>query len=398
LKKAGAMKHEMVSEQHIPNVLIVDDVPANLKILSDILESEGYKVRPVLNGVLALQVAEKAKPDIILLDIMMPDCDGFEVCRRLKENKNLNDVPIIFISALNETNDIVKALNSGGVDYITKPLKAEEVKARVATHLKLYLQSKELHELTVTLEQRVAERTKQLKSKNQELIFHLKEIEQFTFVASHDLQEPLLTLTNFTQLLREDFAGKLGEEGDKYIDFIYQSASRMKTLVRSLVDYSLLGKESVWSKVDFGKLVGEVLSDLSVIIEETNAKITVGELPVLKGYSVELKLMLTNLIGNAIKFHRKEVSPEVTISAEHCITEWVFSVVDNGIGIQEKAKDKIFGLFKRMHNRNEFGGTGIGLAHCRKVVELHGGRILVENNDGAGCTFRFTIPATIHPV
>jgi light-regulated signal transduction histidine kinase (bacteriophytochrome) len=329
---------------------------------------------------------------------MMPDCDGFEVCRRLKENKNLNDVPIIFISALNETNDIVKALNSGGVDYITKPLKAEEVKARVATHLKLYLQSKELHELTVTLEQRVAERTKQLKSKNQELIFHLKEIEQFTFVASHDLQEPLLTLTNFTQLLREDFAGKLGEEGDKYIDFIYQSASRMKTLVRSLVDYSLLGKESVWSKVDFGKLVGEVLSDLSVIIEETNAKITVGELPVLKGYSVELKLMLTNLIGNAIKFHRKEVSPEVTISAEHCITEWVFSVVDNGIGIQEKAKDKIFGLFKRMHNRNEFGGTGIGLAHCRKVVELHGGRILVENNDGAGCTFRFTIPATIHPV
>ncbi len=392
------MKHEMVSEQHIPNVLIVDDVPANLKILSDILESEGYKVRPVLNGVLALQVAEKAKPDIILLDIMMPDCDGFEVCRRLKENKNLNDVPIIFISALNETNDIVKALNSGGVDYITKPLKAEEVKARVATHLKLYLQSKELHELTVTLEQRVAERTKQLKSKNQELIFHLKEIEQFTFVASHDLQEPLLTLTNFTQLLREDFAGKLGEEGDKYIDFIYQSASRMKTLVRSLVDYSLLGKESVWSKVDFGKLVGEVLSDLSVIIEETNAKITVGELPVLKGYSVELKLMLTNLIGNAIKFHRKEVSPEVTISAEHCITEWVFSVVDNGIGIQEKAKDKIFGLFKRMHNRNEFGGTGIGLAHCRKVVELHGGRILVENNDGAGCTFRFTIPATIHPV
>ena len=136
------MKISDLTIQDIPDILIVDDVHANLKILTAILESEGYKVRPVTNGPLALAVAEKEKPDLILLDIMMPAMDGFEVCRLLKANPNLCDVPVIFISALNETKDILKALTSGGVDYITKPFQAEEVRARIATHLQLYRKKK----------------------------------------------------------------------------------------------------------------------------------------------------------------------------------------------------------------------------------------------------------------
>jgi sigma-B regulation protein RsbU (phosphoserine phosphatase) len=141
------MKNNNSTDQDIPNILIVDDIPANLKGLADILEGNGYKVRPVTNGKLALKLAEKEKPDLILLDIMMPDLNGFEVCRRIKENQNLIDVPIIFISALNDTNDIVKAFNAGGIDYITKPFRIEEVLARVATHLKLCRQNKELQKL-----------------------------------------------------------------------------------------------------------------------------------------------------------------------------------------------------------------------------------------------------------
>jgi len=141
------MSNDYVSSQNIPNILIVDDVPANLILLGHILKNLGYKVRPVPNGMLALKVAEKEKPDLILLDVMMPDMDGFEVCRRLKEDQNLSDVPIIFISALSDTNDIIKALTCGGADYIAKPFHAEEVKARVATHLKLYQQSKELQKI-----------------------------------------------------------------------------------------------------------------------------------------------------------------------------------------------------------------------------------------------------------
>jgi len=133
-----------------PNILIVDDVPANLKVLGEILKGEGYKVRPVPSGALALQVAEKEMPDLILLDIMMPEMDGYEVCRRMKENPLLREIPIIFISALNETTDIVKALKSGGVDYITKPFKAEEVTARVNAHARLQMQKIELKKLNTT--------------------------------------------------------------------------------------------------------------------------------------------------------------------------------------------------------------------------------------------------------
>ena len=134
---------EMVS-QHIPNILIVDDVPANLKVLGEILKEEGYLVRPVPNGVLALQVAERTEPDLILLDVMMPGLNGFEVCKGLKENKKVSDIPVIFISALNDTQDIVKALQCGGVDFITKPFQSAEVIARVKTHLQLRFQSKKL--------------------------------------------------------------------------------------------------------------------------------------------------------------------------------------------------------------------------------------------------------------
>ncbi|MBK7029246.1 MAG: response regulator [Bacteroidales bacterium] len=144
------MENPCFSNQNIPNILIVDDIPANLKVLGEILKNEGYKVRPVPNKMMALQVAEKEKPDLILLDIMMPEMDGYEVCRRMKANEHLCEIPIIFISALSETDDVVKALKFGGVDYITKPFKAEEVTARVGTHIKLHRQSKELHNLNIT--------------------------------------------------------------------------------------------------------------------------------------------------------------------------------------------------------------------------------------------------------
>ena len=162
-----------------PNILIVDDVPANLKVLGDMLKSEGYKVRPVLSGMQAIQVAEKEKPDIILLDVMMPDMNGYEVCKLLKENKNLCDIPVIFISALSDTADIVKALNSGGVDYISKPFQGEEVRARVATHIKLYLQNKELQKLN-------AEKNK------------------FFSIIAHDLRGPLGGLMGLAEIISDE--------------------------------------------------------------------------------------------------------------------------------------------------------------------------------------------------
>jgi light-regulated signal transduction histidine kinase (bacteriophytochrome) len=250
----------------------------------------------------------------------------------------------------------------------------------------------EIQLLYKSLERRVVERTTQLETANSELTFHLNEVEQFTYIASHDLQEPLRTLINYTNLIREEFGGKLGEDGDKYIGFIAGSAYRMRSLVTALLDYALLGKESQLTMVDCNKIMEEVLSDMADTIAKCHAAISFGELPHINGYETELRLLFQNLIDNAIKFHKKDICPEVKISYKNLPKEWLFSIEDNGVGIKEKDKMKIFIIFRRMQNRNDFDGIGIGLAHCKKIAEMHGGRIWVESEPGTGSTFFFTIP------
>jgi PAS domain S-box-containing protein len=242
-----------------------------------------------------------------------------------------------------------------------------------------------INQLNETLEDRIAERTNELELK-------MKEIEQFTYIASHDLQEPLRTMITLTRLLQEENAGKLNEDGNKSIELISNSAIRMNELVKGLLDYSFLGQERVLTKVDCSKIVGEVLSDMADSIRISQAKITLCELPFVDGYATELRLLFQNLINNSIKFRSKEKFPEIKISAGDREKDYIFTIEDNGIGIQASDKEKIFIIFKRTHNRNEYEGTGIGLAHCKKIVKLHGGKIWVESTPGIGSAFSFTIP------
>ncbi len=249
----------------------------------------------------------------------------------------------------------------------------------------------ELRLLNQTLEQRISDRTRQLESINNELAIKNKELEQFTFIASHDLQEPLLTLINFTKLLREDHGGKLDEFGNIYIDFIHNAATRMRSLVKGLMDYTLWGKESEKTLVDCNKISNEVISEMAETIDSCKARVNIQRLPVISGNEADLKMLFQNLISNAIKFRKKNLPPEINISANYHEGFWIFSFEDNGIGIQHKDKEKIFTIFKRLHNRVEYEGIGIGLAHCKKIVELHGGKIRVESGPGSGSTFIFTI-------
>ncbi len=250
----------------------------------------------------------------------------------------------------------------------------------------------ELFNLKESLVERIAERTSQLEAMNKELTFHINEIEQFTYITSHDLQEPLRNLTNFTKLIQEEYSGKLDDDGNKYIEFISGSAGRMRELVTGLLEYSILGKESVRSMVNCNKIVGEVLCDLANSITETNSAITVEKLPTINGFATELRLLFQNLINNAIKFRRQEIDLKIIISAKMEEKEWVFRVADNGIGISEHDLQKVFIIFKRMNKYTDYPGTGIGLAHCKKIVEMHGGKIWVESIPGSGSTFLFTIP------
>jgi PAS domain S-box-containing protein len=218
-----------------------------------------------------------------------------------------------------------------------------------------------------------------------------KEMEQFAYVASHDLREPLLTIKNYMKLFLKNYGEAVDEESKQYIQAVVKAADRMDILIRSILDYSRLSQLKELEAVDTLELIKEVEADLNSLISETNAKIVKSGLPIIKAYPVELKLLFQNLIANAIKFRKKESVPEIYISAAKIRSAWYFEVKDNGIGIAEENREKVFHMFKRLHNKNEYEGTGIGLAYCKKIVELHNGTITIESQVGIGSTFKFTI-------
>lgn len=219
-----------------------------------------------------------------------------------------------------------------------------------------------------------------------------KELEQFAYVSSHDLQEPLQTISNFVRLLEKKYSGKTEEDAKLYFKYILGATSKMQNLIRDLLDYSRIGKSITFTNIDCNKILKEVIADLEQSIKESKAKITSDLLPVLKGNEAELKNLFRNLIGNAIKFHRKGVPPEISISVENKEKEYLFAIRDNGIGIEKQYINKLFIIFQRLHNAEEYSGTGIGLAICKKIVTLHKGKIWAESKFGEGSSFYFTLP------
>ncbi|HQU73920.1 MAG TPA: PAS domain S-box protein [Calditrichia bacterium] len=231
-----------------------------------------------------------------------------------------------------------------------------------------------------------------LKEKSQALARSNAELEQFAYIASHDLQEPLRKLTSFSELLEKNLSGELLDKNAKYLAFISASASRMRELIRDLLNFSRIDKqEDRLVPTPVGDLVKETMGDLSKLIEENQAEIMVGPLPRVPCVPHMLKQVFQNLISNALKF-RTESPPVIEIGAIEKARFWEFFVKDNGIGIEAQYADKVFELFKRLHSRFEHPGTGIGLAICKKVIEYHKGEIRLESEPGLGATFIFTIP------
>lgn len=232
----------------------------------------------------------------------------------------------------------------------------------------------------------------EIANQNTRLQVQNKELEQFAYVTSHDLQEPLITLKCFSELIGDEYREILDDQGKQYLNFIFQSSTRMQELVRGLLEYSRIGRESNLSRVDCNQIINDILDDLKVLIDKNNVQFSIDNLPHLNGYPLGIRLLFQNLIVNAIKFRKKDVSPQITITVSEQKKDWLFSVKDNGIGIEKKNYDKIFIIFKRIHNREDYEGTGIGLAQCKKIIALHGGSIWVESRLGEGSNFKFTIP------
>ena len=256
---------------------------------------------------------------------------------------------------------------------------------------------KKSEEDNAELERRVEERTKQLGVANQVLEQSNVELKQFAYVASHDLQSPLRSISGFVQLLQLEYEGKLDKQAQDWIRRTVQSIEQMQTLIRDLLSYSRVDARSrPFTQIPFLDIVNDALTLLDSSIHDSGAQVTWGPLPEIMGDRSQLVQLVQNLIGNGLTY-RGDQPPRIHVSVERRGTEWIFSVRDNGIGIDPKYREQIFEIFKRLHDQKEYPGTGIGLAVCRRVVNRHGGKIWVESELGHGSTFRFTIPEGTEP-
>ncbi|MGH8458956.1 MAG: sensor histidine kinase, partial [Nevskiales bacterium] len=222
-----------------------------------------------------------------------------------------------------------------------------------------------------------------------------EELKQFAYIASHDLREPLRAIAGFSALLAQKYSGKLDQDADEYIHFMTDAATRMHAMINDLLSYSRVETQAEpFRSCDMQQMLKLAQSNLLATISEHQAQITYGVLPVVLADATQVIQLLQNLIGNAIKFHGNE-RPTVHLDAERHGTEWLFSVTDNGIGIDKRHAETVFEIFKRLHVNEKYPGTGIGLAVCKRIAERHGGRIWVESNSGQGSTFHFTLPAIV---
>jgi PAS domain S-box-containing protein len=362
-----------------PSVLWADD-NADMRGYVTRLLGGRFDVRAVPDGEAALAAARAHPPDLVLSDVMMPKLDGFGLLRALRADPALREIPVILLSARAGEESRVEGIEVGADDYLVKPFSARELIARVETH--------------VTTSRIRREAKTALRDANDALTRSNADLQQFAYSASHDLQEPLRMVATYSELLRREFAGQLGPNGDEYIGYMIDGALRMEQLLRDLRAYTMVSSagQKPTDDVDADQVLEKALANLDVAIKESGASIRSTALPRVRIRDLQLELLLQNLIGNAIHY-RSDEPPRIYVAAEKREKEWLFSVQDNGIGIDTQYQEQIFEMFKRLHSAAAHPGTGMGLAICQRIVERAGGRIWVESGLGRGSTFFFTIPS-----
>ena len=353
--------------------LIVEDDPSDVELVLHSLRTGGFDVDgDVIQTPAEFAASIRGKSyELILADYRLPAWNGMATVEQLRQQGL--DIPVVMVSGALGELMAVECIKQGASDYVLK-----DQLGRLPGSVDRALREKRLRD--------------EHRQTQQELARSNRDLEQFAYVASHDLQEPLRMVAAYTQLLAERYQGQLDANADKYIHYAVDGALRMQTLVQDLLAFSRVGRNGRDPRaVNMKGILELVLDNLQTVIRETNAQVDVHPLPEVVVDATQMVQLFQNLIGNALKFRGRD-AVRISITGERNEREWTFSVTDNGIGIALEHAETVFVIFKRLHTQAEYPGSGIGLAICKKIVEQHGGRIWVESRPGQGASFKFTLP------
>jgi signal transduction histidine kinase len=406
------LKKEDVTERSPVRILAVDDREDNLLSIETILEEENYTIVKANSGRAALKILLQQQDfTLILMDVQMPDMNGFETASLIYEREKLRHIPIIFITAHNQGEErMFEGYKMGGVDFIYKPINPELLRYKVSVFVELYQKTHELlnHERKLMaanrkLETEVEERklkeekirllNEQLLENNIQLKSTIEELDRFAYVASHDLQEPLRKILVFSDKLQTKYKDSLEGEIGQSLEKIAKASARMQSLINDLLKFSRQTSVSEdFVIIPLRTLIQEVVADLEVEIDKSSAQIHLEDLPEIFGIPSQMRQLFQNLLSNALKFRKKDEPPVIRVYNEPWTDANRIVIQDNGIGFDPRYSEEIFMVFKRLHSYHEFEGSGVGLSICKKITDKHNGVIRAESKIGEGSKFIIELP------
>jgi two-component system, sensor histidine kinase and response regulator len=361
-------------------LLIVDDESAQMRALCDTLSMEGYATQGYSSAGEALAAVQAGEFDLLVTDLMMPEMDGITLINAVRQIDS--SLGAIVMTGHGTIDTAVQAMQGGALDYILKPFKLKVILPVIARALDVQ-----------RLRRENAELQERERRRSDELAVAYQDLESFSYSVSHDLQAPLRAIDSFAQILAEDFADRLDEEGNRLIGVIRNNSQKMDQLIVGLLEFSRIGRQALGvARIDMTALAKAAAAEMKSLYEGPEPVVEIGALPAIEGDATVLRQVWCNLIGNALKYSAKRAQPHIKISGRIEDREAIYQVDDNGAGFDMRYAHKLFGVFQRLHRTEEFSGTGVGLAIVHRIITRHGGRIWALSTPDEGACFQFALP------
>jgi signal transduction histidine kinase len=383
-----------VADDGAPLILVVEDNPEMNRFICESLGPD-RRTESAFDGKEGFFKVLSFRPDVVITDVMMPGMSGDDLVRALRDRTEFDRTPIVVLSAKAEDEMRLRLLREGASDYVTKPFSVEELRARVDNLVHARRADEQNRILTVELQrnnEQLRTLTSELREANEDLRATNDELEAFTYSVSHDLRAPLRAIDGFSRLIVEDHGGELPENARAYLDRVQEASRRMGMLIDDLLALARLGRRPlVRASVDVGDLVRRSLEDLEREPPGRRVEVVVADLPAARADAALLRQVFDNLLSNAFKFTGPRETARIEVGSSLDGGRIVYFVRDNGIGFDARLADRLFGAFERLHGRDEFDGTGVGLAIVQRVVHRHGGEVWAASGPDGGATFSFTL-------